>query len=142
MTALSREIRAAVVDRAGCSCEYCLLPTSGQVASFHLDHVVPRIAGGSSDLANLALACPHCNAHKWAQTEGKDPVTGQLTPLFNPRVQIWAEHFEWLQAPSGQILGKTPAGRATIVALKMNADDMLAVRALLAELGRFPPSAR
>lgn len=39
MTAFSDEVRDAVVSRAGGRCEYCHLPTRGQVATFPIDHV-------------------------------------------------------------------------------------------------------
>ncbi len=38
---------------------------------------------------NLAAACYRCNEFKGAKTEGIDPATGVLVPLFNPRLQIW-----------------------------------------------------
>ena len=28
------------------------------LATFHLDHIVPRSAGGATELANLCLSCP------------------------------------------------------------------------------------
>ncbi len=62
MTVFSDAMRDAVVARAGGCCEYCHLPTRGQVATFPIDHVLPRSSGGETILDNLALACPHCNA--------------------------------------------------------------------------------
>jgi 5-methylcytosine-specific restriction endonuclease McrA len=35
-----------------------------QGATFHIEHVIPRVRGGTSELENLALACPSCNLHK------------------------------------------------------------------------------
>jgi 5-methylcytosine-specific restriction endonuclease McrA len=56
MTLFSDEVRDAVVARAGARCEYCHLPTRGQVATFPIDHVLPRSRGGETILDNLALA--------------------------------------------------------------------------------------
>jgi 5-methylcytosine-specific restriction endonuclease McrA len=56
--------RAIVEERAGYRCEYCRLPTRGQVATFPVDHPVPQSSGGLTEQDNLALACPHCNGHK------------------------------------------------------------------------------
>lgn len=137
MTVFSDEQREAVVARAGGCCEYCHLPTRGQVATFPIDHVLPRSSGGETNLANLALACPHCNAHKWAHTSGTDPVTGTTVPLFDPRRDFWAEHFRWSAETPGTLTGMTPRGRATIVQLQINAADMVAIRQLLATLGLF-----
>jgi 5-methylcytosine-specific restriction endonuclease McrA len=77
-------VRTEVAARAGDRCEYCHLPIRGQVATFPVDHITPRTAGGTDDLSNLALACPRCNGHKWAATDGRDPATGQPVRLFNP----------------------------------------------------------
>jgi hypothetical protein len=138
VSAFSEVTRSAVVARAGHRCEYCHLPTRGQVATFPIDHVVPRSAGGPTAPSNLALTCPHCNAHKWREVEGIDPVTGQTAEFFHPRQDEWADHFEWSRSRPGELTGKTPSGRATIAGLRINDDDMIALRRLLAELGLFP----
>lgn len=137
MTAFSDEVRAAVVARAVGRCEYCHLPTRGQVATFPIDHVLPRSSGGETVLDNLALACPHCNAHKWAHTAGIDPLSGASAPLFDPRRQFWPEHFQWSRTELGVLEGETSCGRATIAQLQINDLDMTAIRQLLAILGLF-----
>jgi hypothetical protein len=86
-------------------------------------------------LANLALACPHCNARKWAFTKMTDPKTGEAAPLFNPRTQMWSDHFRWSKKRQFYIEGKTACGRATVARLQMNHLDMVTIRRLLAELG-------
>ena len=138
MSVVGDEVRAAVVARAGDRCEYCRLPTRGQVATFPVDHVNPRTAGGTSDLSNLALACPHCNAHKWAAVEGTDPVSGERSRLFNPRLDAWDEHFEWSSKEPGRLNARTAIALVTIHRLRMNDPDMISLRGLLAELGLFP----
>jgi hypothetical protein len=137
MTVFSAEVRDAVVGRAGGRCEYCHLPTRGQVATFPIDHVLPRSSGGETILDNLALACPHCNAHKWAHTAGIEPVSGTSVPLFRPRRDSWPDHFQWSVQEVGVLEGKTPCGRATIALLQINDPDMVAIRQLLATLGLF-----
>lgn len=136
MSAFSPVRRAEVTARAGHRCEYCHLPTRGQVATFPIDHILPRHAGGTTALDNLALTCPHCNAHKWAVVEEADPASGEPVRLFHPRQDVWAEHFAW--TITGEIEGRTSVGRATISGLRMNDPDMIELRALLAELGLFP----
>lgn len=138
MTAFSDEVRAAVVARAGERCEYCHLPKRGQVATFPIDHILPRSDGGETILDNLALACPCCNAHKWAHASAMDPVSGASLPLFNPRTQVWSDHFQWSNEERGVLEGKTPCGRATIAQLQMNDSEMVAIRQLLATLGLLP----
>ncbi len=53
-----------VERRAGGRSEYGQMHQSLQSATFHVEHVVPRCRGGSSDFDNLAWACPSCNRHK------------------------------------------------------------------------------
>jgi hypothetical protein len=130
-------MRVQVSARAEYRCEYCHLPTRGQVATFPIDHIIPRSQGGTNDPSNLALTCPHCNAYKWTAIEGLDPDTGQPACFFHPRQDRWADHFAWSSANTGELLGKTPTGRSTIVGLRINDSDMLALRQLLAELGLF-----
>lgn len=139
MSAFSPARRAEVTARAGHRCEYCHLPTRGQVAAFPIDHVIPRNAGGTTALDNLALTCPHCNAHKWTAVTEVDPDTGQPVRLFHPRQDVWDEHFAW--AVGGEIAARTAVVRATVTALRMNDPDMIELRTLLAELGLFPEAA-
>lgn len=138
MSAFSEVRRAEVARRANHRCEYCHLPTQGQVATFPIDHIVPRGGGGTTDPENLALTCPHCNAHKWTATEGVDPNTGETVSFFHPRHDIWSDHFQWSLEEPGELIGRTPVGRVTIAELGINEVDMIALRVLLAELGLFP----
>lgn len=138
MSVVPAGARAVVVARAGDRCEYCRVPTRGQVATFPVDHVTPRTAGGGDDPANLALACPRCNGHKWAATDAPDPDTGEVVPLFNPRVDAWADHFGWSADPPGVVVARTATGRATVVRLRMNDPPVVALRVILAEVGLFP----
>lgn len=135
MSTVSEGLRRQITARAGSCCEYCHLPTTGQVGRFPIDHVIPRSRGGATELGNLALACPHCNAHKWAHTTALDPITTDQAPLFNPRTQAWSDHFEWSAQSKVILEGKTATGRATIASLQMNHPDLLVVRTLLLRLG-------
>src|SRR5436309_3070003 len=108
---ISPSLHAEVVIRAGNRCEYCRLSQLGQEAAFHIDHVVPRAAGGPTVPANLALACVSCSLGKWAKQTATDLDSGEEVPLFNPRTQTWGEHFRW---EAERIVPLTPTGRATI----------------------------
>ena len=110
-----------------------------QGASFHIEHVIPRAAGGDSQLSNLALACPGCNLHKADRVEAPDVETGKMTPLFNPRIDMWNEHFQF----QGKIVvGLTPIGRATIEGLNLNYSRRVRIRDAEALFGLFPPADR
>lgn len=137
MSDISPSLPAEVVLRARNRCEYCRLSQLGQEAAFHIDHVVPRAAGGPTVAENLALACVSCSLRKWAKQTATDPDTGEEVPLFNPRTQIWEEHFRW---EGERVVPLTPTGRATVEALAMNRPIILAIRQEEAVRGRHPPT--
>lgn len=95
MSDVPAAMSAMVARRAGSRCAYCQLSQAGQKATFHVDHVHPRAAGGETTSDNLALACVSCSLRKGARRAGADPETGEDAPLFNPRTQRWADHFQW-----------------------------------------------
>jgi hypothetical protein len=104
---------------------------------FHLEHIIPRAHGGSDGLHNRALACATCNLAKGDRTAGIDPRTGAAVGLFNPRTQDWEDHFRWAN-DRRTLVGRTPTGRATIVALDMNSDLHREARRLWFETGWLP----
>ena len=133
MTRLSNTVRQLVRERAHRRCEYCHRPDIYSVVSFHVDHVIPtKQHDGSSDEENLAWSCVHCNISKSVNIAGYDPLTKQLTPLFNLRTQQWDEHF---QMDKATIQGKTSVGRVTIKILDMNEPEMVQARQSLIDSG-------
>jgi hypothetical protein len=140
MTLISAQFREAVVERAGNRCEYCQLSQDSQVATFPVDHVTPVFLAGLTELANLALACPRCNARKWKHVEVADADTGQTVDLFNPRVERWTDHFRWSPTDSALIEPLSAVGRATVAFLDLNSEQHLRIRALLGTLGLHPPN--
>ena len=117
--------RRRVIQRAQNRCEYCGLAQTGQEAAFHIDHVKPLAAGGTSSLDNFALACVSCSLRKGARESGLDPRTGVPAPLFNPRRDFWRLHFRWNGV---RLVGISATGRATVLALKMNRPLAQAIR--------------
>jgi len=66
--------RASVQERAGHRCEYCQLhQEDSPLAVLHVEHIVPRIHGGTDDLDNLALACIDCNLRALIPNRGRLP---------------------------------------------------------------------
>lgn len=108
---ISADIRRRVAKTARFRCGYCLSPQ--QIVGFpmHVEHIIPEAVGGSSEEDNLWLACPLCNGYKGTKTHEIDPETGMEVQLFNPRVQIWKEHFAW-STDGTKIIGQSPTGRA------------------------------
>jgi len=112
-------------QRAKLRCEYCHLPQRGHDQQFSIDHVIARKHGGPDTADNLALSCIRCNLHKGTDLAGIDRPSGALVPLFNPRRDVWAEHFSW----NGPLLaGITPTGRTTVALLKMNVAERIRLR--------------
>ena len=132
MDAVTRQsVRQRALDR----CEYCRLPQSSQpFVTFHVEHIIARQHGGTDHLDNLCLACERCNAAKGPNLSGRDPVTGNIERLFDPRHQDWPEHFQF-QGPV--IVGLTPVGRATVDVLKMNEHRRVQLRAEVQAGGDF-----
>jgi hypothetical protein len=104
------------------------------------EHLRPRSRGGPTEEGNLWLSCALCNNYKGDRTCAPDPETGEIVPLFNPRMQDWFEHFRW--SDDGlRIFGLTPTGRATVEALHLSNDpDALVVRSYWVVAGWHPPT--
>ena len=127
-------MRRMVRRRASDRCEYCGIEQEHvSFSSFHVEHVIPRQHGGSDDPSNLALACHHCNLHKGPNLAGIDPVTKDIVSLFNPRTEVWRDHFERRDVA---ILGLTSKGRATVRVLAMNAVGRMELRSELRTQGQ------
>jgi hypothetical protein len=85
----------------------------------------------------LALSCDGCNSNKRANIEWHDPETGVTVSLFNPRQDVWYNHFQWSDDFT-LIISKTSTGRATIDLLKMNRNGLVNIRKALLAYGVFP----
>lgn len=129
---LDREVRR----RAAGACEYCRFPEVAHAYPFHIEHVISRQHRGATSLENLALACNLCNLHKGPNVAGIDGETGQLVPLFNPRRDVWTDHFF---RDGVEIKGSTAVGRVTLDLLNMNAPHRIEVRRLCIASGLMEP---
>jgi hypothetical protein len=125
-----------VIARAGDRCEYCRMHQSLQGATFHIEHIVPRVAGGADEPGNLAVACPSCNLGKSSRTSAPDPDTGRSVALFHPRADRWADHFRWA---GHRVEPLTATGRATAAALDLNDPRRVRIREAEEAFGLFPP---
>lgn len=125
-------IRKDVAKRANNHCEYCKMPQLPIQLKHEPDHIISRKHGGETTLENLALACFDCNRHKGTDIAGYDDLTGNLTAFFNPRTQIWTEHF---QMQNAEIVPLTPEARVIIKILKLNNEERIEQRQILIELG-------
>jgi len=123
---MDAETRASVRRRAAECCEYCQRrQIDSPLILLQIEHIIARKHGGPDSLDNLALACADCNLHKGSNLSGIDPESGQLTPLYHPRRDLWHEHFAWADL---RIIGLTAVGRTTVRVLDLNAPARLQVR--------------
>ena len=131
-------VRQQVALRANFRCEYCTIPMAYVPDPFDVEHILPLSKGGSNDLQNLANACGGCNGYKGNLTQSEDPAEGTLAEIFHPRQHHWADHFSW-NSNFTNILGLTPTGRATVIALQLNRPALVNLRLLLIAFGEHPP---
>ncbi len=130
--------RKLVRERAGGYCEYCLSSVNFAVQSFECEHIIPVAQGGKTVESNLAFACGGCNRCKSAKTMGADPDSGEIVPLFNPRTQLWYDHFAWNEDFT-LVIGLTATGRATVQTLRLNRPGVVNLRRILAAANEHPP---
>lgn len=134
MKRISPSTREIVRQRADGRCEYCRLPEKITPFSHQVDHIIPPRHGGTDEVDNLAWACFWCNNNKSIDIASYDPETGKLTPLFNPRTQVWKMHFG---ITDGVIRGLSPEGRVTVQILQMNTAKRIETRRDLIEAGMW-----
>ena len=131
-------VRARVREAAGHACGYCQSPQHLVMGKLEIEHIVPRARGGSDEESNLWLSCSLCNRYKGAQTESRDPETNEIVRLYNPRTDDWHQHFAWLSG-GVKVTGRTPIGRASVLALNINNEVAVAVRRNWVLAGWHPP---
>jgi hypothetical protein len=129
--AIDRAVRARAQDR----CEYCRAAQLASKLRFWIDHVIASQHLGPTTLDNLALSCQFCNRHKGPNLVGIDPLTQAYVSLFNPRADVWDQHFELYGI---EITGRSATGRATVQVLAMNHPLQLIVRRALLREGLLP----
>jgi hypothetical protein len=134
MSRVSESYREHVRQRANGRCEYCRKPDLVSTYGYHIDHIIPIIHGGTSELSNLAWACFECNVSKGRDIASYDSVTHSLTPLFNPRTDVWEQHFVFQGA---HIRGITAVGRVTVNLLGLNAPDQVETRQQLMDIDQW-----
>lgn len=134
----TQPLRQRVAEQARHRCGYCLTQEVVSGVPLTMEHIIPQAKGGGTVEENLWLSCRLCNEAKGVLTEAVDPISSTVAPLFNPRTQVWAEHFAWSE-DGAQVIGRTPTGRATVVALKLNSELHVRARAIWVEAGWHPP---
>jgi hypothetical protein len=132
--ALWQRVRETAYNRCG----YCLSHQRYVMGQLEIEHIIPRVRGGSNDESNLWISRSLCNRYKGSQVTGMDSLHGDTVALFNPRTQVWSEHFRW-SAEGVYIHGITPPGRATVIALQLNNELAVEGRRNWIVAGWHPP---
>jgi hypothetical protein len=138
---ISKAVDSRIRERFRYSCAYCLAQQRYVLDKLEVEHIIPVAAGGTDEEENLCLSCGICNGHKGIRVTGIDPISGNEVALYNPRTQLWSEHFKWGQGDDQiKVIGLTPVGRATVLILQLDSDPTaLDVRANWVAVGWHPP---
>ncbi len=126
------DLRRFVLERAAGRCEYCRFPQAAALLPFEVEHVLALKHGGETIAANLALSCFFCNRYKGSDIASLDPETGLLTAFFNPRLDLWEEHF---RMEGAELMPLTATGRVTVRILRFNDVARVAERQVLIAAG-------
>lgn len=132
---IPKALKTEVSRRADYRCEYCRLSEFLSYFSFHFEHIRPIKHDGETNLENLALSCPDCNFSKGSDLGTYLGIEEDFVRFFNPRIDIWQEHFDLDQ---GRILGISDIGRATEKIFKFNSSERLIFRQEFIALGLYP----
>lgn len=135
---ISKEKADRVRRTADNRCGYCLSSQRYVMAKLEVEHIIPRALGGSDEEENLWLSCSLCNRYKGIQLEAIDLQTNKVVRLFNPRRQVWNEHFTW-SSDGVRIIGLTETGRVSVDALQLNNEIAVEVRRNWVIAGWHPP---
>ncbi|MFM9947039.1 MAG: HNH endonuclease [Saprospiraceae bacterium] len=125
---VSKKNREYVAQRAEFRCEYCLMPEKFSLFTFHIDHIRSIKHGGSSSVQNLAYSCGFCNGNKGTDLGTFLDDDEALVRFFNPRKDIWQEHFEVIE---GAIHERSRIGKATVIIFRFNDIERVLERKLL-----------
>lgn len=131
---ISLQLRRLVAERADYLCEYCLIAEADSLGC-EIDHIISVKHGGSTTPDNLAYACIFCNLHKGTDLGSINWQTGELVRFFNPRRDVWGEHFRLDEAV---IQPLTDIGEVTTRILEFNNSDRLLERQALIAVDRYP----
>ena len=71
--------RDRVLKRDGYSCQIC----GTDEGEMHVDHVIPRKAGGDNSMDNLRVLCKSCNLRKGALNDGVFLARTATPPVFS-----------------------------------------------------------
>src|SRR5947209_3169525 len=132
---VSAALRRLVAARANYRCEYCLIHEEDTFFGCEVDHVISLKHGGATAEDNLAYACMVCNRRKGSDLGSVLRRTGELVRFFNPRTDVWENHFK---LDGARIRPLTEVGEVTARILVFNGEERILEREELISLERYP----
>lgn len=75
-----------IKERDGHACVYCGETEATSGARLHLDHLIPRAAGGLNVATNLVVACRSCNSARQ-----KKPLAQWCAEIGVDEETVWAQ---------------------------------------------------
>jgi hypothetical protein len=100
-----------------------------------VDHIISEKHDGPTEANNLAYACAFCNRAKGSDVGSIVQRTGAFVRFFNPRIELWAEHFV---LEGVRIVALSDIGEVTTRILDFNNEERLFERQTLHAIGRYP----
>lgn len=127
-----------VVQRANGICEYCRISIEDTYFGGEIDHIRSLKHNGQTELNNIALACQPCNRNKGSDLGSIPPNSNNLVRFFNPRTDVWSEHFR--VNSDAEIEALTEIGQVTVSIFGFNDLERVAERQGLIEIGHYKAS--
>jgi hypothetical protein len=139
-TYIGADLRRLVIERADHLCEYCLIHEDDTFFGCEVDHIISEKHGGPTEAENLAYACLICNRSKGSDVGSIVlPISsGVFSRFFNPRTDVWLDHFALSAADGITILPRTEIAEVTTRILGFNSPERLLERQALFDVGRYP----
>lgn len=139
-TYISAELRRLVIARAELLCEYCLIHEEDTYLGCEIDHIISEKHGGPTIEDNLAYACMICNRNKGSDVGSIVSLqnSSSFSRFFNPRIDLWYEHFQLSLEDRITILPISDIGEVTVRIFKFNEYERLLERQTLRDLNRYP----
>ena len=127
VTYIPQALRRTVWGRAEERCEYCGIRENDTGFGCEVDHIISEKHMGRTESENLALACFFCNRNKGSDIGSvRSADDAEIIRFFNPRIDIWSEHFA-LDA-NQRIVPLTEIGRVTARVLGFKAENRVIER--------------
>ena len=132
---ISENLRTAVELRAEGMCEYCRIAIEDTYLGGEIDHIRSLKHRGKTEFENLALACQPCNRNKGSDLGSISESSKVLVRFFNPRTDVWNEHFRVNK--NAEIETLTEIGEVTALIFRFNDWERISERQGLIEIGRY-----